>query len=315
MPLLPPVQQFLNVLNQQITPALQAQGFTPNVINAREGLAGLTFQYVTRRQEVAQVLDDTVASLNGGYAVPVRIYHPDPQTALPVLVYFHGGGGVVGSVSVYDQICRRIAVSTRYIVVAPEYRLAPENPYPAAQDDAATVMQGIEALLETKGVQFTPQFAIGGDSAGGSICTNLLRRRREERGDIAAQVLLYPSVDFTMTQPSVDTYGTDYLLTAERMRWYFAQYLHDHQDRREMSPLHNPLPDDMPPTLVVNAPYDPLADEGRAYAEKVAASGAESKHIEIDGVIHAFLNMEDLCPEACAETYAAMAEFLANCTK
>lgn len=315
MPLLPPVQQFLNVLNQQITPALQAQGFTPNVINAREGLAGLTFQYVTRRQEVAQVLDDTVASLNGGYAVPVRIYHPDPQTALPVLVYFHGGGGVVGSVSVYDQICRRIAVSTRYIVVAPEYRLAPENPYPAAQDDAVTVMQGIEALLETKGVQFTLQFAIGGDSAGGSICTNLLRRPREERGDIAAQVLLYPSVDFTMTQPSVDTYGTDYLLTAERMRWYFAQYLHDHQDRREMSPLHNPLPDDMPPTLVVNAPYDPLADEGRAYAEKVAASGAESKHIEIDGVIHAFLNMEDLCPEACAETYAAMAEFLANCTK
>ncbi|MGB4883074.1 MAG: alpha/beta hydrolase [Neisseria sp.] len=312
MSLLPQVQQFLDVLNHQITPFLQAQGFTVNAINAREALAGLTFQHVTRKQEVAQVLDDTVASLDGGYAVPLRIYHPNPQQALPVLVYFHGGGGVVGSVSIYDQICRRIADATQYIVVAPEYRLAPENPYPAAQDDALTVIQNIEALLAAKDILFTPRFAIGGDSAGGALCTNLLRSDHEVRGDIIAQVLVYPSVDFTMTLPSVTTYGEGYLLTAERMHWYFAQYLHGHEDHREASSLYNPLPDDMPPTLVISAIYDPLYDEGRAYVDKVIAAGFEAEHLEIDGVVHAFLNMEDLCPEQCAQTYAAMGEFLAK---
>ena len=312
MSLLPPIQQYLDVLNHHIIPALQAQGFTTNAINAREALAGITFQHVTRKQEVAQVLDDTIASLNGGYAVPVRIYHPNPQQNLPVLVYFHGGGGVAGSVSVYDQICRRIAVATQYIVVAPEYRLAPENPYPAAQEDALTVMQGIEALLSAKDIAFTPRFAIGGDSAGGNICTNLLRSERDERGEIIAQVLIYPSVDFTMSLPSVTTYGEGYLLTAERMRWYFAQYLHHHEDHRETSSLYNPLPEDIPPTLIIAASHDPLYDEGRAYIEKVADAGVETEYVEIEGVIHPFLNLEDLCPEQCAQAYSAMATFLTN---
>ena len=308
MILRPEVQQFLDVLNRQLIPAAMAQGFKPNVINAREALAGLTFKYLTRQQAVAAVWDDTIAG--DEYSVPVRLYHPDPQQALPVLVYFHGGGGVVGSVSVYDQILRRLAVHTRHIVVAPEYRLAPENPYPAAQSDALTVLAGVRGLLAGRGLAFTDRVVVAGDSAGGSICANLFCCTDAARFGIAAQVLVYPSVDFTMSQASVREFGEGYLLTAERMAWYFDQYFHRDADRRTASPLHREIVRPIPPTLVFTAAADPLRDEGRAYVDKLQRAGIVCRHIEVAGVIHAFLNMEDLHPEVCGQVYRDMAAFL-----
>lgn len=309
MTLLPAVRQFLDVVNHQLLPAAQARGFRPNVINVREALAGLTFRYVSRAQEVAAVWDDTVPS-PAAYAVPVRIYHPAPEQALPVLVYFHGGGGVAGSVSVYDQILRRVAVQTRHVVVAPEYRLAPENPYPAAQEDALTVLRGVRALLTGRGIRFADRISVGGDSAGGSICANLFCCTDALEVRIAGQVLVYPSVDFTMSQPSVAEFAEGYLLTAERMRWYFDRYFLDDADRRAASPLHRAVLSPIPPTLVLTAEADPLRDEGRAYAAKLQAAGVSCRHVEMAGVIHAFLNLEDLNPEVCAQAYAEMAAFL-----
>ena len=165
---LPPIQAFLDVLNQQITPALQAQGFKPNAINAREGLARLTEKFLTHTVDIARVQDDVIYPTGSGYAVPVRIYHPNPEQDLPVLVYFHGGGGMCGSVTVYDGINRRLAAHTGHIVVAPEYRLAPENPYPAGQQDALTCVRGVLAVLRQNRLRFRERIVVGGDSAGGA---------------------------------------------------------------------------------------------------------------------------------------------------
>ena len=122
----PTIQAYLDILNHKILPKLMAEGFKPNIINAREALANVTKALMTKTVDCAKVWDDTLDTQP--YAVPVRIFHPQPEQALPVLIYFHGGGGSVGSVTVYDPILRRLAQATSHIVIAAEYRLAPENP-------------------------------------------------------------------------------------------------------------------------------------------------------------------------------------------
>ena len=307
----PDIAAFLKVLNEQITPALLAQGFKPTPINAREGLARLTEKFLTRRVEVAQVLDDVVMNPHGGYSVPVRLFVPCPEQAAPVLVYLHGGGGMCGSVTVYDGIYRRLAVATGHIVVAPEYRLAPENPYPAGQEDALTVLRHIRTVLDQRGVPYLDRIAVGGDSAGGALCSHLVQQALGEADlPIAAQVLVYPNVDFCMSQPSITAFGEGYLLTAERMRWYFAHYFQQGEDYCAMSSLFGRFSADMPPTLVITAGFDPLRDEGRLYADKLQAAGVPCVYHCFDELIHAYLNMEDLCADECAATYRLIADFL-----
>ena len=308
---LPAIQQFLDVLNKEITPALLAQGFKPNAINAREGLARLTAKFVTRQVEVAKIQDDVINPSGSGYAVPVRIYHPDPQTALPVLVYFHGGGGMCGSVSVYDGINRRLAVHTRHIVVAPEYRLAPENPYPAGQQDALTCVRGVAALLQQNGLPFNGRIAIGGDSAGGALASVVAQQAQSDASlAVAAQILIYPSVDFCMSTESVHRFGADYLLTAERMRWYFAHYFQHGEDYNAVSSLYHEVCAHHPPTLILTAGFDPLLDEGAAYADKLQAAGVTVEYHCFTRLIHAFLNLEDACADECEQAYMRMAQFL-----
>lgn len=308
---LPSVQNFLDVLNQQITPALRAQGFKANAINAREGLARLTEKFVTHQVAVARIQDDVVCPAGSGYAVPVRIYHPEPDTALPVLVYFHGGGGMCGSVTVYDGINRRLAQHTRHIVVAPEYRLAPENPYPAGQQDALTTVRGVRELLRHNAMPFVDRLAIGGDSAGGGLSSVVaLQAQSDATLDIAAQVLIYPSVDFCMDTESVRLFGENHLLTAERMRWYFAHYFQHGEDYCAASSLYGDISVRHPSTLVLTAGFDPLRDEGRAYADRLQAAGVASQYHNFERLIHAFLNLEDLCAPECEQAYRMVAQFL-----
>ncbi len=309
---LPPIQAFLDVLNQQITPALQAQGFKPNAINAREGLARLTEKFLTHTVDIARVQDDVIYPAGSGYAVPVRIYHPNPEQDLPVLVYFHGGGGMCGSVTVYDGINRRLAAHTGHIVVAPEYRLAPENPYPAGQQDALTCVRGVLAVLRQNRLRFRERIVVGGDSAGGALAAAVSQQAQSDAGlAVAAQILIYPSVDFCMRQPSIQAFGEDYLLTAERMRWYFAHYFQHGEDYCAVSSLYGDTGAQHPPTLIITAGFDPLRDEGAAYAEKLQAGGAPVQYHCFERLIHAFLNLEDLCPAECEQAYALMARFLA----
>ena len=307
----PRIQLFLDHLNQVLTPALMAQGFKRNPINAREALAGLTSRFVTQTVAVACIQDDTVSATMGGYNVPVRIYHPEPQQALPIWVYLHGGGGMCGSVSVYDGILRRLAVQSRHIVVAPEYRLAPECPYPAGETDALTVVRGVRAVLQQNHLKFIDRIAVGGDSAGGALASAVaLRAQTDVDLAITALVLIYPSVDFCMSSPSIQSLGCGYMLTAETIRWYFENYFQHGEDYCAASSLHAPVNMNHVPTLVLTAGYDPLRDEGAAYAQKLEAAGVPVEYHCFESLIHAFLNMEDLCIEEVQAAYGLIHDFL-----
>ncbi|WP_350657252.1 alpha/beta hydrolase [Psychrobacter sp. S1-30-MNA-CIBAN-0213] len=336
--LLPAVANYLSILNQQLLPAFINTGSIPNAINARDGLANLTHTFVTEAVNVALIVDDIIecdASTNDAYDVPtyhvpVRLFYPSlpdasieqtEQTPPPVMLYFHGGGGTAGSVSVYHQILCRLAKHTGHIIVAPEYRLAPENPYPCAQNDACTALLGLPELLARRHIS-TNELVVAGDSHGGALVTNLLRDPRIiESGiinDINAQVLIYPSVDFTMSCPSIEKYANGYLLSQARISWYFDQYFqhnfqHD-EDRQAKSALFASSDElaHQPPALIINAAVDPLYDEGVAYAAKLSEAGVDTQHITFDKVIHAYLNMENLNPDICKQTYQAISEFLGS---
>ncbi|OLF37352.1 MULTISPECIES: alpha/beta hydrolase [unclassified Psychrobacter] len=327
--LLPAVANYLKVLNEQLLPAFVQTGSILNAINARDGLANLTHTFVTETVNVALIVDDIIegdASTKDAYHVPVRLFYPSlpdasieqtEQTPLPVMLYFHGGGGTAGSVSVYHQILCRLAKLTGHIVVAPEYRLAPENPYPCAQNDACTALLGLNKLLARRHIS-TNKLVVAGDSHGGALVTNLLRdpriKQSEVSCDISAQVLIYPSVDFTMSCPSINKYANGYLLSQARINWYFDQYFQHGEDRKSKSALFASLDElaHQPPVLIINAAVDPLYDEGVAYAAKLSEAGVNTQHLTFDKVIHAYLNMENLNPDICKQTYQAINAFLAS---
>lgn len=327
--LLPAVANYLDILNQQTMPAFIKTGSIPNAINARDGLANLTQLLVTEPVDTPLIIDDIITcealpvdtSAIDAYDVPIRIFCPQlliESSPLPVMLYFHGGGGTAGSVSVYHHILCRLAKYTGHIIVAPEYRLAPENPYPCAQNDACTALLGLDKLLVRHNIATTENIVVAGDSHGGALVTNMLRDPRVRQAGIldhiSAQVLIYPSVDFTMSCPSINKYADGYLLSRARIDWYFDQYFQHNEDRHAQSALfasHDELAG-QPPALIINAAIDPLYDEGVAYATKLIEAGVSVQHSHFDGVLHAYLNMENLNPDTCKQTYQIIANFLDN---
>ena len=173
------MQAYLTQLHQVIVPSLLAQGVKPNAINAREALANLTTAFVTDAPNMAKIIDTVLVTPSNfrGYNVPLRLFVPsncplpnEQATAdVPVMVYFHGGGGMAGSVTVYDKLYKKLAEATGCVVVAPEYRLAPENRYPAATDDAHAILTYLTATLQQVGYACNGKLIIAGDSAGGQL--------------------------------------------------------------------------------------------------------------------------------------------------
>jgi acetyl esterase/lipase len=304
------LRQWLDQFNPMMADLL-AKGFKATPTNAREGLATLTFGLVTERPEIAWVQDDLVAAGASGYTVPVRIYHPAPEIELPVLIYYHGGGHMAGSVTIYDLICRKLAQAARHIVVSVDYRLAPECPYPAGLTDAVQVAKNLWATLDGRRLNYQRQLAMAGDSGGGALCASVAHLAQYDAGvEIQRQVLIYPSLDYTMSLPSVAENGTGYLLERERIAWYFDNYFQRCEDRKSASPLFMAFSAALPETLVVTAQFCPLRDEGAAYAAKVDAAGPYVEYLHLDDMIHAFLNMENLAKTACTTVYRRIAEFL-----
>ena len=286
-----------------------AAGFKANATNAREGLAGMTRANVTKVPAVRWIQDDIVFA--PGYNVPVRIYHPNPDKALPVLVYFHGGGHMAGSVSVYEPICRKLALATEHIVVSVEYRLSPECPYPAGVTDACNVVRYIWATLDGRGIKYERRLSIGGDSGGGALAATVSGRAQFDASvDVKRQFLIYPSVDYTMNSLSMRENATGYLLQAEKVAWYFDNYFSQGEDRKAASPLFWEFTAAMPETLVITAEFCPLRDEGARYAAKLHAAEVKVEHLHLDDMIHTFMNLEDVVPEVCARVYESIGAFL-----
>jgi acetyl esterase/lipase len=301
-----PLRNWLQQLREvQRAAAENRERFT--VINIRESFETITRTFVTDRPDIAEVRDEVIPAPH--YPVPVRIYHPVPDEARSVALFLHGGGHVAGGVVMYDAIARKLALATGRVIVAVEYRLAPECPYPAGLIDSMAVAKRVFRCLHGLDLRFDERLGLIGDSGGGALCATLAHLAQYEPGvSIDAQALIYPSLDYTLSRPSVTENGTGYLLERERILWLFDSYLQGQQNRRDVSPLFMDVTDRLPRTLVITAEFDPLRDEGAAYVARLGAAGIAAEHKPMPGMVHAYLNLEDLVPEQCRETYAAIGE-------
>lgn len=230
--------------------------------------------------------------------VPARVYRADPgDHTLPVVVYFHGGGWVFGSVRRNDALARDLAVRTGAVVVSVDYRLAPEHPFPAAAEDAWTVVRDIfarPAFYQSNG-----RVALVGDSAGGNLAAVAAWQARDAGLTLAHQVLVYPITDLAMDTPSYRAYGKGFGLDAAEMAWFARQYAAgaDPADPR-LSPLRLPRLAGLAPATVLTAGFDVLRDEGEDYARRLAEAGVPAVVRRFDGMVHGFAGLPGLFDDA-----------------
>jgi acetyl esterase len=231
--------------------------------------------------------------------IPLRLYRPldaAATTALPVLVFFHGGGWVIGDLDTHDVLCRQLTAEARICVVSVDYRLAPEHKFPAAVDDAWAATRWIVAHAAELGVD-GGRLAVAGDSAGGNLAAVVALLARDQGGPaIALQALLYPVTDVGTETGSYRDFHEGFLLTRESMRWFFAQYLRTGADAADwrVSPLRARSLAGLPPALIVTAGFDPLRDEGEAYAVALRNAGVRVDAVCYGGMIHGFAPMGKL---------------------
>ena len=219
--------------------------------------------------------------------VALRAYRPLGAKAdeqLPALVYFHGGGWVIGDLDTHDVLCRQLANGARCAVYSVDYRLGPEHPFPAAVEDCIAATKFVAGRHQ--------RVAIGGDSAGGNLATVVALHARDHGGpEIAYQLLIYPATDQRALHPSIQRNGEGYLLTKKSMDYFQAQYLPKRSDFLDWraSPLLAKSLAGLPPAYVITAGYDPLLDEGREYAERMATEGVEVAYREYPDMVHGFI--------------------------
>jgi acetyl esterase len=274
---------------------------------------------------VRAAMDDGAAALFGPFepvpfedrdlpgpagAIPVRIYRP--AAAAGTLVWFHGGGWALGSIRSSHPSCSALADLARCTVVSVDYRLAPEHPFPAAVDDAWAAFEWVAGNLDALGA--SGPVAVGGDSAGGNLSAVVALRARDRGVPIAAQLLVYPVTDADLERPSYVENATGYWLTSAGMAWFWDQYVPS-GDRfhPDASPLRATSLAGTAPATIVIAEYDPLRDEGEAYAARLVEAGVPVRLHRYDGMIHGFFRvpaMIDRANEALADVAAAAREAL-----
>ncbi len=232
--------------------------------------------------------------------IAARLYVPEGSRAgpWPLLIYYHGGGYIRGDLDTHDSLCRVLAHETPCAVLSVDYRLAPEHRFPAAVDDALAVLRAVAQDAARLGID-ARRIAVGGDSAGGNIAAAVTLAARDGGGpEIRYQLLIYPVTDLTSETESKRLFSKGYLLNS--MPFYIASYLGPGGDGTH--PLASPLlaPDltRLPPALVLTAGFDPLRDEGDAYAERLAAAGAAVEHVRHPDMIHGFVSLRGLLDEA-----------------
>jgi acetyl esterase len=251
--------------------------------------------------QIAPVRDLAAAGPLG--EIPLRVYRPSgvpPTAPLPALVYFHGGGWVIGDIETHDVVCRQITAESGVSVVSVDYRLAPEHKFPAPLDDAWAATRWIVAHAAELGIDGT-RLAVGGDSAGGNLAAVVALMARDAGGPaIRLQVLTYPVTDLGAETRSYAELGEGYMLTRDSMRWFGEQYLRTPADALDwrVSPVRAASLAGLPPALVITAGFDPLRDEGEAYALKLRQAGVTVDAVCFGGMIHGFVPMGRLIDTA-----------------
>jgi acetyl esterase len=311
MPLDPDAETVLEMIRLSGRPPYEAVG----AVEARRLFRAAREVLAAEPAPVAQVRDLAAPRPDGG-AIPLRLYRGAGTAAsanLPVLVYFHGGGWVIGDIESHDSLCRHLANATRCAVVSVDYRLAPEHKFPAAVEDCFAATAWVAGQGAALGVD-PARLAVGGDSAGGNLAavTSLLAR---DRGGprISYQLLIYPAVDAAMDHPSIDRFAEGHLLTRATMEWFYAQYLRAPEDIDDWraSPLRAPDLSRLPPAFIITGGYDPLCDEGDAYARRLERCGVPVRLRHYPDQIHGFCAMGKIIKAAHAaldEAAAALGE-------
>jgi acetyl esterase len=249
--------------------------------------AGRAAQPVVPPEPIHEVRD-----IDAG-GVPARLYRPNDRTDLGLLVYFHGGGWVICDLDTHDGVCRSLANRSGHAVLSIDYRLAPEHPFPAALEDCTNATRWAHANAAALGCR-ADRVAVGGDSAGGNLAAVVAQLGVVP---LVYQLLIYPVTDLTRDQPSYEENATGYFLTKNTMGWFIDHYLSG--GGSPVDPRVSPLfaADHViaatPPALVITAEYDPLRDEGNAYARKLAEAGVPTSHVQYNGMIHAFFSLGD----------------------
>jgi acetyl esterase len=276
---------------------------------ARSGPAMAEVDVATLREQVAERARartpgpamDTVVDLDAG-GRPGRLYRPAAGPA-PLIVYLHGGGWTIGTLDSHDRVCRRLAAGADAAVLALDYRLAPEHPWPASVLDTTAALRWVRTRPTALGA-LTGVVAVGGDSAGGTLAAlACLRLRAEEPAALPdLQVLLYANTDLTGSCPSMRENATGFALTAADVRTFNRYWVPDESRWGDpgVSPLHAPDLAGLPPAVVVTAERDPLRDEGEAYARRLQDAGVEVLLRREPGLIHNFLMLDELSPASAA---------------
>jgi acetyl esterase len=224
-------------------------------------------------------------------AVPVRAYRPDERGGLPVIVFFHGGGWVLGDLGHSDLLCRWLCRESGCLVVNVDYRLAPEHPYPAAIDDAYAVLTWLFRGAAGLGVD-PRQLAVAGASAGGNIAAAVAMIARDRGAPpLAAELLIYPCLDAACATASYAEFADGYIVSTEDMRWYWRQYVAaGKQTEPYAAPLHASDLAGLPPTLIITAEYDCVRDDGERYADRLKTAGVPVRLHRYEGTLHGFFS-------------------------
>jgi acetyl esterase len=244
--------------------------------------------------ELASVTDRDVPGPAG--PVPVRVYRPSGDAPKPVIVYFHGGGWVLGSLDTHDGTCRRLADGVDAVVVSVDYRMGPEDRFPAAVDDSFAALRWVAANAGELGGD-PDRLVVAGDSAGGNLAAVMSQLARDAGGPaLRFQLLVYPVTDHEFTSVSMEENATGYYLTRDAMRWFYDRYLNDPSEGGDprVSPLRAADLAGLPPAFVLTAQYDPLRDQGIAYADALRGAGNEAAMTLYEGLFHGFFSMFDM---------------------
>lgn len=292
MPLHPGVQAILDIFASM-------GGLDFGELSAPEARARMAAMRVPIELEpVGKMTDITIPGPAGG--IPARVYTPSSEGPFPVLAWFHGGGWVLGDLEGYDATCCLLTNRARCVVVSVDYRLAPEAKFPAAADDCYAATKWIASNAASLNVDAS-RIAVGGDSAGGNLAAVVSQMARDNGGPaIVHQLLVYPVTDRDYGTVSYRDNADGYLLTKASMEWFWDHYLNSGSDAANpyAAPLRASSLASLPRATVITAEYDPLRDEGEAYAAKLTAAGVPASCTRYDGMIHGFFNMANALEDA-----------------